>query len=193
VKKFFPHAYLLAIIFLLVVFFISQKNLKIITPGVKWNTTNLMGTYTFDYPDGWHVVSLFPSSYKGSDGDWILINPEPISTAPRGGPAAAIELIDYSGLESPELFLEELIEEHKNIVEEVVSEEEITTSFGKIKYLKGKINVYGKILDHEIYYFMVPSLRVRNDANKHVIEARAASNEYYDILRKMVLSFKQVN
>jgi len=157
----------------------------------EWVETSLMGSYTFEYPSGWHVANLWPDDY--SNPITVAIHPKPINTAPRGGPLAEITMLDKSGMTDPDSYFQERMEATEDYFEgyeKIV----IPTNFGEIYHYTGKIDVYGEIKDTERYIFKIQG-SVDDDINTHVIEitANPFSNAYSEILKKLVLSFKRID
>lgn len=155
------------------------------TPNISWKRTGLMGIYSFEYPVGWHVASNWNTPMT------ILIDPEPINGAPRGGPSATITISDWNGLPNPEEKYQELQKlAISNLKPEFINEK-LIMDFGDVYHVSGK--AVGPMMEDaaiENYIFMlVPN---PNDGpNKHVIEIQTiGASQYSDTLKHIVTSFK---
>ena len=162
---------------------------------VSWKSTDLVGIYAFDYPSGWHVVWLW--AYETEQGDSIWISPDPISTAPRGGPVGAVIISDKSGFSNPEEIFEQDREEYKNSLQEL-QEETIDAEFGTIYHYSGKSEIYGETVSVEKYFFLIQGLDSGDNINKHIIAVTedfvvAGDTEKSEILKQVVMSFKLDN
>jgi len=107
------------------------------TKEIQWKTTNSMGAFSFDYPAGWHVAEIWRDPSQG--GILIAIDPEPISTAPRGGPFSTFEITATNGLQNP---TEEFNKRKASFNSENYTEiatETLNSEVGPIYYYKGKI------------------------------------------------------
>ena len=160
-------------------------------PQTEWRTTKLMGTYSFKYPSGWHVSDQWPNNPSKS-GIGLIINPEPIGTAPRDGPPGAIFMNDLSGNNNPdEIFQNKLTETRTRITG--VKEEIIKASFGDIYHFTGKVPAQGEgIMDYEEYIFTIQG-KLKDNINKHVITAYSGNSSYSSLLKKIILSIKPEN
>lgn len=161
----------------------------------SWRRTDSLGVYSFEYPHGWHVANQWPNEME--QGISIFIDPEPINTAPRGGPISAIMINDKSGLDNPDEVFDKDKESFKNFLQDL-EEETIKADFGIIYFYKGKINVYEQMMPTERYYFMIQGAvsttqgPVADKANKHVIMASLEGDiSNSEILRRIVTSFKK--
>ncbi len=161
-----------------------------------WPRTNFMGNYSFEYPAGWHVSNQWwprvsPESAE-SQGQTIsiLINSEPINTAPRGGPISQIMISDKSGLQNPNEVFNQDRESFKKSLQDL-EEETIQADFGTIYRYKGKIDVYYQMVETERYYFTIQG-KIQDNINKHIIMASLETEiSNSEVLRKIVTSFKR--
>jgi len=162
---------------------------------ITWRRTNFMGSYSFEYPNGWHVSNQWSAiSPEQSESQrhtmLIIIDPEPINTAPRGGPISAIMMSDKSGLQNPDEVFDNDRELFKNSLQDL-EENIIQADFGTIYHYKGKINVYNQMVETERYYFMIQG-GIQDNINKHIIMASLETDiSNSEILRKIVTSFKR--
>lgn len=149
---------------------------------------NFMGTYTFQYPAGWHIANQWPTNE--TDGITIFLDPNPLNFAPRGGPISALRMTDTSGKPNPdELFTTERNKFKASLTSE--KEEVINSDFGPIYHYWGKIDFYTQMVDMEGYFFQLQG-GVNDLINKHNIFATTDMNtKYSDTLKKIVLSFKK--
>ena len=166
-------------------------NKKPLIKDSKWETTDFMGAYTFEYPSGWHVGNIWPQDY--SQPITVAINKEPINTAPRGGPLAEIVFTDKSGLQEPDSYFQERIDHYNN--EYFISNEMETLNapFGTIYHWTGEIELYEDITTNEAYLFMFEG-RIKDNVNKHIIEATGNpfSDKYSEELEHIMLSFEEI-
>jgi len=158
-----------------------------------WKRAENLSLVTFEYPFGWHVSSSWPTDYKGPV--TIVLDPEPLNGAPRGGPTTTIMIKDYSGLDNPEAQLAKNIEEaKKNIIDVQETKFDIgATTFYK---LEGKFNLYNEMVPILQYHALLKGPNT-NNINTHVVQAELThyrDNEdhkkYAEILDHLVRSIK---
>lgn len=158
-----------------------------------WKRAENLSLVTFDYPIGWHVSSSWPTDYKGPV--TIVLDPEPLNGAPRGGPTTAIMIKDYSGIDNPEEQLNKNLEESKKNITDAKETKFIlgSTTFYK---LEGKFNLYNEMVPILQYHALLKGPNT-NNINTHVIQADLThyrDNEdhkkYVEILDRLVRSMK---
>lgn len=156
----------------------------------KWGANSIL---SFDYPNGWHIYSLWPDKWESPVS--ILVDPEPLSDAPRGGPPSVIVIQDYSGNKNPgEILSSNLASARKNISD--VSESSF--SVGRIVFYKfeGKVNVFEQMVPRLEYHAILKGENT-DSLNTHVIKAsleyftnEEKHAEYVKILDRIVRSLK---
>lgn len=149
-----------------------------------------MGGFVFEYPYGWHVASFWPN--KSEDGINIIIDPKPITNAPRGGPLGEITINYKNGLNNPDEVFRKEIEDFKKTIEKDLIEEQLQSEVGTIHHYKGKANIYMELKPIEGYFFEIQPLTLSDLINKQVISAKIYDNsKRSELLRKIVLSFRK--
>ncbi len=159
---------------------------------VQWRMAKHGGAFNYEYPNGWHVAELWSSTVD--QGIVIAMDPEPISTAPRGGPISTFEISVLSGLEKPN----EEFDKRKSAFNEDnytdITSETIEGNLGTIYHYKGKIK--GEMFKGETvetYYFTFET--GQNDPlNQQIIIATTMSKDDENlsgILRHVVLSINR--
>ncbi|MFC1622011.1 hypothetical protein ACFL13_01320 [Patescibacteria group bacterium] len=119
-------------------------------PEDEYSTANL-GAFSFEYPIGWHVGDIWPQDLENMPiSTWI--DPKPINTAPRGGPAAAIAFNRWIQPENPDELLAQKMEEAKDRYEDL-SEEVIETDYTTVYHYSGTENIFEEDMQSEVYVF----------------------------------------
>ena len=123
------------------------------------------------------------------------MDPNPISTAPRGGPLATFEIRVINGMPNPdEIFQEERSKVNENNYYDITSET-LTSDLGTIYHYKGKIA--GEMLKGESIeqYFLTFKKSENDPHNQQIIVASLMLQDDVELsamLRHIVLSFKQL-
>lgn len=159
------------------------------TPPPEWIRTNTLGVISFEYPANWHVAVLWPETV--ARGINVVIDKEPINTAPRGGSLDDLSINVLSGIQNPEEKLQERINGFKTGLEDM-AETEIEGLSGKIKYIKGKTIFFGETQPVEGYFFLIPSPKLDDKINYQVISTTIGSqSQKAPYLNQIVRSFKR--
>lgn len=158
-----------------------------------WRRANNLSSISFEYPNGWHVASIWkvdnsqPISFK--------LDPEPYNGAPRGGPDVAITINDYSGYDDPEGILTENINKSKDFIENL-EETTFETESGIFIKLEGEFNFYGEMVPYITYHAILRGPDTGN-INTHIVEAQLTyfqdndeRDKYVEILDKVVKSMR---
>lgn len=104
----------------------------------EWKTGKFAGIFSYEYPFGWNVLELWGEDPL-KNGMTLAIDPNPISTAPRGGPLATFTIWTTSGSKDPNKVINErmLAFNDKNYTD--IKKEEISVDFGKIYHITAKV------------------------------------------------------
>lgn len=155
-----------------------------------WETTNLMGAYSFKYPSKWHVANIWPQDY--SRPVTVAINPNPVDTTPRGGPLAEITILDKAGMKDPEAYLQERIDAIESYYSPY-EKEVIDTDVGEIVHYKGTTNIYEEEYISEVYFVKLQG-RINDSVNMHILEIsrNPFSDKYSEVLEQIVLSLEKI-
>ena len=154
-----------------------------------WIRTKIMGTFSFEYPSGWHVAALWPD--KMEDGIQIWFNSEPINFAPRGGSLDDLFIVNKNGLPNPEEVLQQNIDKFKAFATSY-SEEEINTNIGTAKYIKGSAQIMGDIQEVEAYFLMIQAENSSDKQNYQVVSSQIGSkSKNAPILKKIIQSIQK--
>jgi len=164
------------------------------TTSDEWKTAKYGGVFSYEYPAGWHVAELWPEGNYNEQGISIVIDPSPISTAPRGGSLGTFQINVLDGLQDPDqVFLQKKAEFNSERYTDIQTET-LESDLGPIYYVKGKVvdgMFGGEIVER--YFFTFD--RNQNDlANQRVVTASLEYNKdpkLSEMLRHIVLSFKK--
>jgi hypothetical protein len=160
-------------------------------PAAEWKTAQF-GGFSYVYPAGWHVAEIWPSNTQ--QGIIIAIDPNPISTAPRGGPFAAFMIEVINGVPNPNETLAEKkaafnSDNYTDIVTEIIK-----SDHGPIYYYSGKMaGPYMQGDQIEEYIFSLNESE-SDPLNQQTVVASLvpnSSSEYSDLLRHIVLSIQE--
>ncbi|MDC0449220.1 hypothetical protein OAL67_01290 [bacterium] len=139
-----------------------------------------LGTLTFEYPIGWHILELWPEEADQAIIYWI--DDEFLSTAPRGGPGADVTVNIWYNQEDPnKLFDQRRTEINSSYTEP--NQEIIKTSLGDVYRLYGTQIIYEAEVQTEHYILM-------NDATIIEVIPSFTSVEYGSVARHVATSFK---
>jgi hypothetical protein len=163
----------------------------------NWKTAKYGGIFSYEYPTNWHVAELWDTypSTNDSHTTTIVIDPNPISTAPRGGPPGSFLISVISGSNNPDKILTEQINTFNEENYSDITKETLTTDIGTIYHYYGKIKgemMQGALV--EKYYFTF-NQNPKDLINQQVIIASlelANNPEYSTMLKHIVLSFKKL-
>jgi len=170
----------------------STPTNKIESP-TGWKRAENLSLVSFDYPIGWHVSSSWSTDYKGPV--TIVLDPEPLNGAPRGGPTTAIMIKDYSGIDNPEEQLNKNLEESKKNIVDIKETKFIvgSTTFYK---LEGRFNLYNEMVPILLYHALLKGQNT-NNINTHVIWADLTHyrdnddhKKYVEILDRLIRSMR---
>lgn len=161
--------------------------------NINWKIANF-GMFSYEYPAGWHVGELWQENYA-ENGIMIAIDPNPISTAPRGGPIATFEITILNGNKNPDEILAQKKAEFNQDNYSDITQETITSSIGEIYYYKGKMK--GEMFQGESVesYFFTFNQNPNDLLNQQVVVANMSlknDQELSNMLRHIVLSFKKL-
>jgi hypothetical protein len=177
----------------------QEKELEIspspTTETTKWKTSQF-GSLLYEYPENWHVAELW-----GNEGEVVIaIDPNPITTAPRGGPLATFEIRVISGLQNPNERLEREKASFNEPYYTDITTETISSDLGLIYHFRGKMA--GEILKGqpvETYYLIFNANQNANQndpINQQIIIATLSLNDDPNIssmLRHIVSGLKKYN
>jgi len=173
---------------------VSSSTSSLSDQTIIWKTARHGGLFSYEYPSGWHVAELWQDNYA-QNGIMLAIDPNPISTAPRGGPLATFEITLLNGNQNPDEILQKRIDRfnldnYSNITKEVINE-----GIGTVYYYKGKM--VGPMLEGEPVesYFFTFHKNPNDLINQQVVIATLALKndpELSKMLRHIVLSFKEI-
>lgn len=155
-----------------------------------WRTAKFGGLFSYEYPAGWHVAELWQENRIV-----IAIDPEPINTAPRGGPLSTFEITVINGQPNPDEILADHISRFNSTNYSNITQEKISAPIGDIYHFKG--NVVGEMYNGEPvenYYFTFKG-NPNDRYNQQVIIATLTFNDdpqLSETLRHIVTSFKQL-
>lgn len=151
----------------------------------SWRRTNFTGSYSFEYPNGWHVTNSW--LYDVDDPTLIYLDPEPINTAPRGGPISAITIRVQASLADPlETFREakESIKENVSGLEEEAIETESATVYGG----RGEVQIYTETVPWAEYVVLLEGA-LPGTLDTRVVEIEGPV-EYADVMWRVATSSK---
>lgn len=173
--------------------FLNESN-PTSNPNTSWKTAKFGGLFSYEYPIGWHVGELWQENYS-ENGVLIAIDPNPISTAPRGGPLATFEITILNGNNNPDEILAKKISNFNQTTYSDITQETISADIGKIYHYKGKIA--GEMLKGEPMesYFFTFNQSASNPANQQIIIATLAlkaDSQLSAMLKHIVLSFRKL-
>lgn len=159
-----------------------------------WKTAKYASFFSYKYPVDWHVAELWQENYA-ENGIVLAIDPNPISTAPRGGPLATFEITLLSGNQNPDEILQKRMDTFNAENYSDITKETINAGIGTVYHYKGK--VMGEMMkgaSMESYFFTFH--KNPNDMiNQQVAIANLTFNEdpkLSEMLRHIVLSFKEI-
>lgn len=159
----------------------------------QWKEVRYGGLFSYEYPDGWHVAELWGLNLP-TNGIMLAIDPNPISTAPRGGPLAKIELVVTNGQQNPDEILDDertrfSPDNYNNIVTETIPAEH-----GDVYFYTGEIagvKLGGTVVER--YVFMLHE-SADIPQNQQIITATTypTTPEDSQRLRHIVESFREL-
>jgi len=158
------------------------------TAQEEWTTVGI-GGYSFSIPLGWQVADSF--SYEHTDPYVIFADPNPISSAPRGGPISAVTMyVDYVMEGDPYQALEDKKAEITDNLEGE-TEETITAGARTIYKYSGIMNIYEQDEQVERYVFLMLDSEYE-DAEAYVVWLEPNFydlGEYSDTTQRIAESF----
>lgn len=166
------------------------------TPTPTWKTARFGNVFSYDYPADWHVTELWQDNYA-ENGIVIAIDPNPINTAPRGGPRATFEITVLNGNKDPDSVLAKKMAVFNPENYSDITKETLTSDLGPIYHYQGKIA--GEMLKGEPIeeYFFTFGQNPSDLLNRQVVIATLALKDdpqLQAMLNHIVLSFeKSVN
>lgn len=164
------------------------------SPSQDWKTAKFGSLFSFDYPAGWHVAELWQENYA-QNGIRIAIDPNPINTAPKGGPLATFEINILNGNKNPDEILADRIGSFSQDNYSDITQETINAEIGKIYHFKGKIA--GEMLQGQPVenYFFTFNQKAGDPFNQQVVIATMSLKDdpqLSALLKHIVLSFKKL-
>jgi hypothetical protein len=158
-----------------------------------WSEAKYGGLFTYEYPTGWHVGEIW--GLPKEDQIMVLIDKEPIRTAPRGGPLATFDITVINGQQNPnEIFEQKRAEFNDELYDNIVTET-IQSSVGSVYYYKGTISgefAHGQLVER---YYMMFETNPNDPLNQQIViftkEMSDESSELSAMLRHMALSVKK--
>lgn len=158
----------------------------------QWRQAKHGGVFSYMYPAGWHVAELWPQVLGGPIR--LAMDPNPITTAPMGGPSSIFNINFYNGLPKPEEKLAELKAELKPEYFTEIKTETIDSVNGPIFYHSGKMS--GEYMNGtKVEYYLFTVKRSASDPyNVQVMQAvlYGGDQKQSEMLRYIVLSFKSL-
>lgn len=175
----------------------TQTNLSTLSAELQampseWSTTKFGGLFSYQYPSGWHVAELWD---MGMDRSVILaMDPKPISTSPRGGPIATIEISIINGKPNPNEILEQKKAEIDMDYFTNITFETLTMTHGEVYHFKGESTAdmgFGVVV--EKYIFSIKESQT-DPMNQQVIIANSfpKSDADSERLRYIVENIKEI-
>ena len=166
----------------------------IYNPNTFWKTAKF-GTLSYEYPSGWHVAEIWGVS-DTENIITIVIDPNPISTQPRGDGPWGIFTIDIAnGLSEPISYLNKKINNYNETEYFDIQKETIKSDFGEVYYFKGKLaGDFMKGSSIENYIFTL-NQNPDDPLNQQVITAQLFFRDdsaLSEMLRHIALSFKEL-
>lgn len=167
-----------------------------ITPNPSsWKTAKHGGLFSYEYPSGWHVAELWQDNYA-QNGVVLAIDPNPINTAPRGGPIATFTITLLNGNKNPDEILQQRMADFNSENYSDINQETINANVGAVYYYKGKMA--GPMLEGEPVesYFFTFHKNPNDLINQQVVIATMALKkdpQLSEMLRHIVLSFKEIS
>lgn len=162
--------------------------------STDWKSTKFGGVFSYDYPTGWNVAELWQENYS-ENGILIAIDPNPISTAPRGGPLATFEITVLNGNKNPDEILAKKMENFNQTNYSDITQETISSDIGKVYHYKGKIA--GEMMKGEPMesYFFTFNQDPNDPLNQQVVVATLPLKDDPQLsamLKHIVLSIKRL-
>lgn len=157
-----------------------------------WKRAEFGGLFSYEYPEGWHVAELWLQDQAGSV-ITVAMDPKPISTAPRGGSLATLELAVRNGLPNPNEVLSQMIDVFRSELSDL-EEEIIQSELGPITHIKGKYTMEMFKGEPVEKYFLTFETGLNDPINQQVITASlfpANDKTYSDMLERVVMSLKK--
>lgn len=165
-----------------------------ISQSSGWKTAKFGSLFSYEYPASWNVAELWQDNYAEL-GTLIAIDPNPINTAPRGGPIAALQMTILNGNKNPDDILAKKIAGFNQDSYSDITQEIINADFGKIYHFKGKIS--GEMLKGQPVekYFFTFNQNPSDPINQQVVTASLELNDdpkLSAMLRHIVMSIKKL-
>lgn len=161
---------------------------------IKWVSANYGGAFSYEYPYGWNVAELWPTSQN--QGATIAIDPKPINNAPRGGPLATFTITVINGLQNPDEEFNNRKASFNSDVYSDITTEVLSGDLGPIYYFKGKMK--GEMANGqpvESYYLTFNPFN-GGPQNQQIVIAEMVFKDdpqLSSMLRHIVLSIKKQN
>lgn len=158
----------------------------------QWQTAKHGGVFSYSYPSGWHVAELWPQMTGGPIR--LAMDPNPITTAPMGGPSSTFNINFYNGLPKPDAKLADLKAELKPEYFSEIKTETIDSVNGPVFYHSGKMSgEYMNGTKVETYLFTVKR-SASDPQNVQVMQGTlyGGDQKQSEMLRYIVLSFKSL-
>ena len=159
-----------------------------------WKTAKFGELFSYEYPVGWNVAELWQENYS-ENGIMIAIDPNPIRTAPRGGPLATFEITVLNGNKNPDEILAKKISNFNQDNYSDITQETINTDIGKIYHYKGKSAGEMRKGEPVESYFFTFNQNANDPLNQQVVVATLAfqdDSQLLAMLKHIVLSFKKL-
>lgn len=162
---------------------------------ITWKTDKHASLFSYEYPFGWHVAELWQENVA-QNGIMLVIDPNPISTAPRGGPIGTFEITILNGNKNPDEILQQRIDGFNSGNYLDITNEVINADIGTVYYYKGKM--VGPMFGGEPVesYFFTFHKNPNDLINQQVVIATLALKndpKLSEMLRHIVLSFKELS
>ena len=169
------------------------------TPSVSdkaiiWNVAKHGGLFSYEYPAGWHVAELWQENYA-QNGIMIAFDPNPINTAPRGGPIATFQITLLNGNKNPDEILQQKMASFNATNYSNITKEVMNAPIGTVYHYKGIVvgpMAAGETMEEYFFTFHKTS---NDPSNQQIVIATLALNndpKLSDMLRHIVLSFKEL-
>lgn len=163
-----------------------------VTTVSSWKSANFASFFSYDYPANWHVAELWPT--EPGMPIRIVIDPNPISTAPGDTLPGKIIINIFNDLAQPTMKLDEMQANFKPEYYTNFKSETLNSNHGPIYYYSGNIATeyfFGR--KTEAYIFTI-NQSADIPENVQVIEADIMSDDKQlsEMLKHIVSSIKEI-
>lgn len=172
----------------------KDKDIPTANNSTEWKTAKFGGLFSYEYPIGWSVAELWRDNIS-ENGIIIAIDPNPINTAPRGGPLATFEITILNGNRNPDEILAQRMADFNGTNYSDITKETISADIGNIYHYKGRLS--GEMYNNEPIerYFFTFNQNPNDLINQQVVIATLSFEDDPQLsamLKHIVLSFKKI-